>query len=173
MNLSAVHTCITKKVYAQFVSDGLDVTGSVGDDGLTSDDDDSSPAITARFQQSTQRATVVAVSTSSTIIPSSTSSSVASAPLQRNGSLSLSSLPPAIWKHPWVPPSGRYEGLFSLATLAEAVYDAATSGVNYKELEVRGVDVADLAAAFKKKVHEAVHRRDFTNIMSPGREFLV
>jgi len=36
-----------------------------------------------------------------------------------------------------------------------------------------GVDVANLAAAFKKMVHEAVHRRDFTNILSPEREFLM
>lgn len=172
-----MHTCITKKVYAQFASDGLDVTDLAGDDELTSDDD-GSPPITPRLQQSTHTPVTTASTSSATAANSSSittpSPSTVSAPLQRNRSLStIASLPPVIWKHHWVPQSGRYEGLFSLETFAQGVYDAATSGVHYEELEVRGVDVTGMAATFKKMVREAIQRRDFTDILSPEREFYV
>lgn len=181
------HTCISRKIYGLFASDAVVNSLSDNESAWSSDDDDIEPAPTrpSQRQRSTQQPITRSSATSSnrslpaaplSLVPLSTSSSATAfipSPLQRNPSLStISSLPSQIWKEKWTPSNGRYEGLFMLpAAIADSVYDVATSDTNYEELEVRGVDVADLAAQLKTKIKRAVERRDFTELLVPEREF--
>lgn len=148
-----------------FASDEV-VNSLSGDEALpSSDDDDDDIEPTSRPRQRRQRSTQQprsSVAPSTPLLPS---------PPPQDPSLSI---PSQIWKERWVPPSGRYSGLFLLpAAIADSAYDVATSGVHYDELEVRGADVSDLAVQLKSMIKAAVDRRDFTELLTPEREFYV
>jgi hypothetical protein len=83
-------------------------------------------------------------------------------------------LPPVIWATPWVAPQvRRYASLFASSSFSEEIYEAATSGSIAGELEVRGLDVVTMAAAFKKVLGDAADNGDFTDVLSPIRSFLM
>lgn len=93
-------------------------------------------------------------------------------PLQRGYSLSsLYSLPESIWRVPWVQSHGRYMGLFSLRTLTDRVYEAATSGAPSEPLSLHGPNLKALVLDFKDLLRNAANDGDFTNILSPDRSF--
>jgi len=81
-------------------------------------------------------------------------------------------IPPSIWTVPWNPyhPS---PATYTIANLADHVFDAAVQGEDDHGLTVRGASVAGLVADFKAKIAAAVTAGDFTNILSPDRSFLV
>jgi len=113
--------------------------------------------------------------TASSVVPSTSSLTSTTSPLQLGDSLStIPLLPSQIWQEEWVPPVGRYIGLFGmLETFSDSVYDIATDAVNYEALELRGHDVVDLANKLKDMIKVAIKSRDFTALLVPEREFFV
>lgn len=86
---------------------------------------------------------------------------------------SISFLPAVIWSEPWQPPLPTFPGLYSLDDLAASVFISATSGETVPTLEVRGNDIAGLAANFKEIIGKAVDHQDFTEVLSTTRSFNV
>ena len=191
------HSCISRKIYSLFVFDGE--FGSANDDELSSDNDDSPTAVGATHRRTSRlRNSSVAASSNVRSVSSASSSSTSSGglhstsslsgaisalavssisqtttPLQRSTSLSSIQLPSSIWSTAWAPRRGHHAGLFSFDTLLEDVCSAATSGVDYDDLEVCGEQVEDLITAFKAIVGKAVENNDFTDVLCPNRSFVM
>jgi hypothetical protein len=61
-----------------------------------------------------------------------------------------------------------------IQNLASSVYEMANNGSSGTKLfEIRGVDVEDLANALIFELGIAVDNNDFTDILSPQRDFIV
>lgn len=164
-NHSRPHSCISLKFYSVFGLDGV-VGNPEYDGGDTSDED--APAACSTSTGATSATSSTALTTS---IPATSSASSASALRRLPSVSSYSYLPLNIWDVPWVPSTGRYQGLFSSEMMAETVYDVATDNVAFEKLVVRGKDIAELVVCFKELLVQAADREDFTNILSPDRSF--
>lgn len=180
---SRPHTCLSRKIYSLFVLNGE--FGTI--DELASSDDNSEdrvagPSHTRRSlrlqtassgsnSRHTPQPTPPAPSTSST--SAAVTPSQITATLQRNSSIASIDAPPSIWTSDWVPTERRHVGLFSVDTLLQNVCNAATSEVQWDDLEVRDTDVEGIAAKLKVMLHDAAERGDFTNILSPERSFVM
>ena len=175
------HTCISRKIYAQFAADDLTspAENSDGDDNgiLPSSDDEVGPIpVSSSSIRSVQLRRPSRVTASRSQAQSTSTSDSTSAPsrLQRTQSLSsFNFLPASIWKNRWVPPVGRYFGLYAASNMAEDVFEAATSGIPVDDLEVRGLSVDELADTFSNLLAEAAKEGDFTDVLSPKRRFYV
>lgn len=86
---------------------------------------------------------------------------------------SLTFLPAAIWSQPWAAPRSFNSELGSLEDLPNSVFDIATDNTPIRPFEIRGVDVNALVKVLYDKIAEALATQDFTDVLSPNREFLV
>lgn len=120
-----------------------------------------------------QPAHPAAASTATAVIRTATTSTpTTSTTLQRSNSLStFSFIPSAVWKEPWSPQPGPYTGFFSLASIADDVYDAASSGVVVEYLDVRASSMSCLVNKFKTMLGDAAKNGDFTHLLSIERGF--
>jgi hypothetical protein len=84
---------------------------------------------------------------------------------------SFNFLPASIWRNPWVPPVGRYSGLYAASNMAEDVFEAATSGIPLGDLEVHGLSMDGLADVFSNLLAEAAKEGNFTDVLSPKHHF--
>ena len=190
------HTCISRKIYNKF---RLDSSTGFGEDseteqaGSSSDDENGSinpPRRSSRLnsslptgaspnspQQPTPLASVAStvpqqLAHSAAAITIDTATTTTSSALQRSHSLStFSFIPSAIWKDLWIPQPGPYPGFFSIASIADDVYAAATSGSFVEDLDVRAPSMSDLVKTFKTMLADAAKDGDFTHILSPERTF--
>jgi hypothetical protein len=183
-NPSQAHSCLSRKIYTLFVRDGE--FGSNTEDISSDEEELQQAAISTQQSVSSPNAPSSPASNRQLIMlpgrnispPSAATSAIAvstssrtAAALQRNSSLSLDDIPPAIWTTEWVPIEGRHTGLYSIETLLETVCGAANSGIIWVDLEVRGPDVRSLAAQFKAMLGDAVDSGDFSSVLSPERSF--
>jgi len=83
----------------------------------------------------------------------------------------FSFIPSAIWKDIWTPQPGPYAGFFSVASIADDVYAAATDGIFVEDLNVRAPSMSDLVKTFKAMLGDAAKDGDFTHILSPECTF--
>lgn len=60
-----------------------------------------------------------------------------------------------------------------MEALLEEVCDAATSGVDFDDLEIRGNEISTLARTFKAMLGDAAEAGDFTDVLSPNRSFVM
>jgi hypothetical protein len=177
------HTCLSRKIYALFVLDGefgrTDEIASSDDDGENRVAGPSRRSLrlqTASSGSTSRRSpqpTIPEPSTSSTSAAAAVTPSQITATLQRNSSIASIDAPPSIWTSDWVPTEGRHVGLFSVETLLEDVCNAATSGVQWDDLEIRDTDVAGIAAKLKMLLYNAAEIGDYTNILSPERSLVM
>lgn len=89
------------------------------------------------------------------------------ATLQQNSSIASIDAPPTIWTNDWVLIRGHHaQGSFlSIKTSLEDVCNAATSGIQWDELEVHDTDVAGISAKLKVVLYNTVEIGDLTNIL--------
>ena len=172
---ACLHSCISQKVYHWFAFDGINVTNS-SDEPSSDEEEDStflpqphrSPRLPAA-SSSGQMSTFLSTTSTSTL-----SSITQTTGLQRGLSLSsLSTLPSALWRTLWVPPVSCYNGVFSLESpIRDCIYEVATSGAE-TELEVCGPNTTVMAKTFMTMLGHAVEARDFPDILTPERTFIV
>jgi hypothetical protein len=174
------HTCISRKLYTQFLHDGPNIEN--GNDEITSssssDDDDIGPiqvgaSSTCRSRSRPSRLATPPITATRHREATPPSNVNTTLHLQRTQTLpSVSTfLPSSIWKVPFVPRAGRYSGVFDFDDIAEDAYEAATRGVTVDSLEVRGANVKGLVTAFSQLLADAVKEGDFTHLLTPERHF--
>ena len=90
------------------------------------------------------------------------------APLRR-----FPSLPAALWSQPWTPTGSRFPEVISPNRLKEHAYILATRGGDVDRLRIRGTDVKELVRSFNRALALATRTNDFTDILAPGRDFVM
>lgn len=194
--VSRAHMCISHKIYNKF---RLDRSAGFGEDSeteqadLSSDDENgstNSPRQSLHLNSSLPTGTSPNVpqwstplaSTASTVpqqlahsaaaITIDTATTTTSSALQRSHSLSMFSfIPSAIWKDLWTPQPGPYADFVSVASIADDMYAAATSGIFVEDLDVHVPSMSDLVKTFKTMLGDAAKDGDFTHILSPEHTF--
>lgn len=159
-SIPRLHTCISRKVYHMFSFDGIGAPDSTGD--VSSSEDEEMPLVQPQILSSSDAG------------PSHSSTTTTSAPAPLQRTLSMITLPPAIWTAPWVaPPFRRYADVFASDTIAQNIYEEASRDTVAEDLDIRSTDVATVADMFKTLLGDAVDKGDFTDILSPNRTLLM
>lgn len=107
-----------------------------------------------------------------TVGDSINSAPAARAPQVIERQASLNHLPPTLWSQPWTP-SFNHNQMLTVNDLPNGVFDAATDNSIVSDFHVRGSSMTDLIQAFVTKIESALETGDFTDILTPDREFIM
>lgn len=83
----------------------------------------------------------------------------------------MSFLPPEIWLSPWSAPPASNANSYTADDLDTEVYREASRPNFSARLEVHGKNVAELASVLEAKLAAAAGRNDFSEVLSPVRDF--
>lgn len=192
-DVARLHTCLSLKFYFMFTQDAYNSDPNEPSSDEDNDDEEEEELFHEASRRRPRRlnsarviphnsSTLVQPPTSPIARPSTpplgdppTSPVIHSNPLQRGDSLvKLSVLPRTIWKDTFIPSPGLYNGIFTgQQAILDKVYEVATSGSPYFDLDVRGTTVEALASELRTLLERAVNKGDFTEVLSPYRTFHV
>ncbi|KAK6988071.1 hypothetical protein R3P38DRAFT_3445569 [Favolaschia claudopus] len=91
--------------------------------------------------------------------------------IPREGSLQEFGVPSRLFASPFTPQPGPHHNVFEAANFLRAVGERANGGTRGTPFVVEGTDLDSMVASLKNAVGEAVDRDDFTDILSPRRDF--
>ncbi|KAK6974270.1 hypothetical protein R3P38DRAFT_3180112 [Favolaschia claudopus] len=91
--------------------------------------------------------------------------------IPREGSLQEFGVPSRLFASPFTPQPGPHHNVFEAANFLRAVGERANGGTRGIPFVVEGTDLDSMVASLKNAVGEAVDRDDFTDILSPRRDF--
>ncbi|KAF8222466.1 hypothetical protein L208DRAFT_1322580, partial [Tricholoma matsutake] len=83
------------------------------------------------------------------------------------------SLPAILWSQPWTPTGSRFPEAITPDRLKECAYILATRGVDIDRLKIQGTDVKELVQSFNRALALVAQTNDFTDILAPGRDFVL
>jgi hypothetical protein len=78
-------------------------------------------------------------------------------------------LPPVIWSSPWTP--APTASSYTISEFDSKVYRAANRANLSARLRIYGRNVAEMASVFDAKIATAVSQGDFSEVLSPVRDF--
>ncbi|KDQ49089.1 hypothetical protein JAAARDRAFT_143923 [Jaapia argillacea MUCL 33604] len=167
------HHCISSKVYGRFRLDGTNRND--GEDEVPTENEsscgesDSEDDVEVPHQQAPVSS---AVHSRPTRLVNPLPVLRTNDPTQRPRS-SGQSPPLSLWSELWIPSDIRSLDMAVADSLPESAYLSATRGEQVPDLELSGVDMESLVVALKEKILDCIRRSDFTNLMSPSRDYLV
>ncbi|KAK7015821.1 hypothetical protein R3P38DRAFT_2786739 [Favolaschia claudopus] len=91
--------------------------------------------------------------------------------IPREGSLQEFGVPSRLFTSPFTPQPGPHHNVFEAADFLRAVGERANDGTRGTPLVVEGTDLDSMVVSLKNAIGEAVDRDDFTDILSPRRNF--
>jgi hypothetical protein len=83
----------------------------------------------------------------------------------------MSFLPAAIWTSPWSAPPASNVNFYTADELDTKVYCEASRPNLSAKLQIHGRNVAELASILDVKLAKAADQNDFSEVLSPERDF--